>query len=199
MKHVVLVVVCYKSITERSRSRQRNEPAVDSSCASFAFTIYHENKTKVVDVMDSRQNHKKLKRVQDYLDSVQKHDCGTIVERYHIECACTNKDTRSPTLKNLTERRMTSVKKVDQYKVVRPNQGRGSSTAKTEERPENKQTVQWERENLTNHSPDPDAEQLVIVVIMDMVTFDKVFLVGFFIIAIMATSSDFTAHVMNKM
>ena len=87
----------------------------------------------------------------------------------------------------------------DQYKVVRPNQGRGSSTAKTEERPENKQTVQWERENLTNHSPDPDAEQLVIVVIMDMVTFDKVFLVGFFIIAIMATSSDFKAHVLNKM
>ena len=38
----------------------------------------------------------------------------------------------------------------DQYKVVQPCEG--SDTTKTEEHPENKQVVQWKRENMTRQS-----------------------------------------------
>ena len=37
-KHVVLVEACYMALPRRSRSRHRNEPTVDSSCTSLAFT-----------------------------------------------------------------------------------------------------------------------------------------------------------------
>ena len=53
---------------------------------------------------------KKLKKARDYLGSAQKHNCGTIVERYLEDeqyqvrtHARTKKDTRNPTWKNLTE------------------------------------------------------------------------------------------------
>ena len=40
-KHVAAVVVCCRISPKRSRSRQSNESAVDTSCASLAFTILH--------------------------------------------------------------------------------------------------------------------------------------------------------------
>ena len=43
--------------------------------------------------------------------------------------------------------------------TAQPNQGGGSNNVKTKERPEYKQIVQWNKENLTDLSPDPDAEQ----------------------------------------
>ena len=87
-----------------------------------------------------------------------------------------NLDTRSPTGKHFTQ---TSAERHSvaspeerrydrcQYKVVQTNQGGGSNTVKT------KNT--W-----------PDNPQNPIV-IMDMVTFDEVLLVGYFVVTIMAT------------
>ena len=55
---------------------------------------------------------------------------------------------------------------------------------KNKEHPENKQLVQWKMENLTRQPSEPDAEQWVI---MDMVSFNMVFQVRLFLIALMAT------------
>ena len=39
-------------------------------------------KTQKLDVMETLQNQKKLRRARDYFISLYKHDCGTIVERH---------------------------------------------------------------------------------------------------------------------
>ena len=63
----------------------------------------------------------KLKRARDYFDSVQKHHCGTIVERhFHDEQYHMRKHDQGFTRTDT---------------VVQPNQGEGSNTVKTKGTP----------------------------------------------------------------
>ena len=89
-EHVRLLIVCYKALPRMSRSRQSNESAVDSSCTSLSIhDIYSfEKKTKEAGAMRSRQNHKNPKEPESDLDSAQKHNYGTIVERYFETVQC---------------------------------------------------------------------------------------------------------------
>ena len=59
---------------------------------------------------------------------------------------------------------------------------------KTKEHPEYKQLVQWNKEEIDQSFSKSTCKTVVIVVIVDMVTVNMVFLVGLFlIIALMAT------------
>ena len=127
-----------KALSKRSRSRQSNESAVDSSCMSLALTIWHGRKPKEVEATLAERSWSATSMTDN------------------VKCARTNKDTRSPTWKNFTEQRWKRKNYVatleegryyrDQYKVVQPDQGGGSSTVKTKEHPEHKHIVQWKRE-----------------------------------------------------
>ena len=116
----------------------------------------------------------------------------------NIKCAGTNKDTRTPVWKRMTEQRWKRKNYVatpeerrscrDQYTVVQPNQG-GGNTVKTKEHFEHKQLV-VEKGKFDRSISRSRCRTVVIVVIMDTVTFRKVFPVGLFpFVAVMATAT----------
>ena len=148
-----------------------------------------------VDVMETLQNHKTIKMTRDYLESAKKHNYGTIVERYmedeQHQSACTNKDTRNPTWKNLTELHMktgfTSLLLMNgltaetNLRSITPYHGAGSDTVMTEEHPEYKQIVLRERENMTT-----DVDQWLTRYLWSPPCI-KVYMVGFFFTTNMVT------------
>ena len=77
--------VWYRALPRRSRSRQSNESAVGSSCASLEFTSALKTYPKGVDAVENLQNRKNSKRAKVYLDSAQKLNCGTIAEGHFNE------------------------------------------------------------------------------------------------------------------
>ena len=88
------------------RSRPRNESAVDSSCSSVSFTIYHWKWPKVVDTVETRQNRNKTrrsKRLLRFLAEAQMESAASLMR--NMKCASANKDTHCPTWKNLKEQR----------------------------------------------------------------------------------------------
>ena len=74
-KHFVLVVVCYKALPRRSRSRQNNESTVASSCTSLEFTSYHSKGSMSWEIG-------RITKTQKSRRLLQKHNFGTIVERF---------------------------------------------------------------------------------------------------------------------
>ena len=63
-KHFAAVVVCCRALPKRSRSRQSNKSAVDTSCTSMAYKIQQEEIPKWLTLWKS-EGSQKLKRTED--------------------------------------------------------------------------------------------------------------------------------------
>ena len=81
-KHSAAVVVCYKALPKISTSRQSNESLGGSSCTVPGSHDLALKKTRRGRRYGNSAEPRTLERVRDFLDSAQKHNCGTIVERY---------------------------------------------------------------------------------------------------------------------
>ena len=138
-RHVLLVVANYKSSTKKSRIKQNNEWTMDLSCTSVEFTNYFWRTLKGSTLW-------KLWRITKKQEINWISRRNTITERSrtatsttnNAKCTSTNKDTKTPTWKNLKEQQM---------KRRCTSQKRQTLSRKKQRHRKNSRTL-WKRKNV---------------------------------------------------
>ena len=185
-----------QGLTEEAKKQA--EQRISSPFIMYVLCIHDlaSKKTKSGRHCGKPTESQQLKRAKDDLDSAQKHNCGTIVDRYfedeqfqkrmheqgYTQSEVEEFDREALKRKNYVathgERRYCR----DQHKVVQSNQGGGSDTVKTKCHPGHKQIVRWQIWKIDKPFSRSRCGTVVIVVILDTVTSNNIFLVGLFLI-----------------
>ena len=105
-RHVLLVVAYYKASTKKTRIKQNNEWTMDLSCTSVEFTNYFWRTLKGSTLWKLCRITKKEITWIPQRNTITERSWTATSTTNNAKCPRTNKDTRTPTWKNLTEQQM---------------------------------------------------------------------------------------------
>ena len=174
---------------------------------NWQFGIWR--KLERVDVVETLQIHKKLKKARDYLGSAQKHNCGTIVERYLEDeqyQVRTHARRRIHAIRNGRIWQKSKLERIyvtsSEERAYHRDQYEGRTTLPTRRQRHRKgRRTPWIQTHCTVEKGKHGQTILsircwtvVMVVFMDVVSFIKVSTVGFFVFTNKATITV-TCHI----